>query len=55
MLQQKRHEDDDDCFIFCDKHIEIGKKELKQGGSLRNATPGANSSSSKKKQLIDSL
>ena len=55
MIQQKHHEDDEDCFIFCDKHIELGKKELKQGGSLRHGAPSATSSSSKKKQLIDSL
>ena len=29
------NEDDHGCFIFCNHHMEIGKRELKQGGKER--------------------
>jgi len=52
MIQQKVKEDDEDCFIFCDKHIELGKRELKKGGLQRR---GDTHSNSKRSQLTDAL
>jgi hypothetical protein len=35
MNDQRINEDDHECFIFCNKHLEIGKRDLKQGGKER--------------------
>lgn len=51
MLEQKVNEDDEDCFIFCDKHVENGKKELKLGGKDRLA--GKVGQSNPKRSLLN--
>ncbi|CDW88690.1 phd zinc finger-containing protein [Stylonychia lemnae] len=35
MDDQRVNEDDYECFVFCDKHLEIGKRDLKTGGKDR--------------------
>ena len=37
MLDQKEDQDSDECFVFCDKHQDIGKRDLKLGGKKRLA------------------
>ena len=35
MDDQRENEEDYSCYLFCDKHLEIGKRDLKQGGRER--------------------
>lgn len=51
MVEQKESEDSDECFIFCKKHDQIGKRELKSGGKNRlqqKLIPPKSSSNQKK-------
>ena len=35
MDDQRVHVDDYECFVFCETHVDCGKKDLKQGGKER--------------------